>query len=286
MSGFGNVFPVLGGCPRSGTTLLRLMLDAHPLLAIPPETAWLISGNLQELFSAKDFVTWITKTHQEGYQWTDMHLGIESLQNVMDCGTGTKRFADWLPMVYGAYAARFNKSMSGDKTPGNLLHMEEIQKAIPAARFIHIIRDGRGVADSWRKQWFASSGGYEGCLLEWKSFLTKVRHDSGKCRYYHEVRYEDLILHTEDELKKICHFLDLPWAPEMLDYHLSASRRIEEHEGRPNIGLSKPQRIQQQASSIRPPISGKITSWKDALSYAEQELAAQLIGDELKGYNY
>jgi hypothetical protein len=262
------------------------MLDAHPLVAIPPETGWLIAGNLHELFTAKDFVTWITRKHQNGYQWSDMHLGMESLQHVLACEGGAKRFADWLPMVYGAYAARFNKNLSGDKTPANLVHMGEIQNAIPSARFIHIIRDGRGVADSWRKQWFASPGGYEGCLLEWKSFLTKARHDSEKCHYYHEVRYEDLILQTEDELKKICRFLDLPWAPEMLDYHLSASRRIGEHEGRPNIGLSKLQRMQQQAFSIRPPISGKITSWKAALSHAEQELAERLIGDELMPYGY
>ena len=59
-----------------------------------------------------------------------------------------------LRAFYAPYAERFSKKIVGDKTPLYILHMSRIQRCLPEARFIHLIRDGRDVALSYRGLWF------------------------------------------------------------------------------------------------------------------------------------
>ena len=136
--------PFVCGVTRSGTTLLRLMLDSHPDLAIPGETHWvpkLIKAFERSKQSAEDAAN-LAIDHK---RWGDFHLDADELRariNALDPVTA----ADTIRAFYMLYAEREGKIRYGDKTPGYVREMRRIQRVLPEARFVHIIRDGRDVS--------------------------------------------------------------------------------------------------------------------------------------------
>ena len=148
--------PFIVGIPRSGTTLLRLQLDSHPALAIPPETGFghLLAEIGIEASRADDALDALTALPT----WPDLGIDDDDVAG-MRSRLGDQGAADALRAVYGAYAARHGKPRWGDKTPGHLAHMGALSHALPEARFIHIIRDGRDVAASIRGLPFAPGDG-------------------------------------------------------------------------------------------------------------------------------
>jgi hypothetical protein len=129
--------------------------------------------------------------------------------------------------MYRLYAARFGKSRWGDKTPIYYSHMAVIQRVLPEARFIHVVRDGRDVALSHAGLWFGP-GAHEDAALWWVSRVQDARRQADLVPAYLEVRYEDLITDTESTLRRICQFLRLPWQTCMLDYYRRAGERLAE----------------------------------------------------------
>src|SRR5687767_7251824 len=136
--------PFVVGVSRSGTTLLRLMLDAHPQLTIPPETHFvpeLIRAAGRRRASAEGLAEIIVSQRQWGDFGVDeaeLRLRLEALDRVEPAGA--------LRAFYGLYAEKQGKPRWGDKTPIYVEHMRGIAKALPEARFVHLIRDGRDVA--------------------------------------------------------------------------------------------------------------------------------------------
>ena len=100
----------------------------------------------------------------------------------------------------------------GDKTPGYIKSMREIQVYLPEARFIHLIRDGRDVALSVLKQdWGPQT--IEAAAEKWRSRVLRGRSQQPYLGFYMEVKFEDLVLHTERELRRICEFIELDFDP-------------------------------------------------------------------------
>src|SRR3712207_2283470 len=108
--------PFVCGVTRSGTTLLRLMLDSHPEMAIPGETHWLpklIKAFERSQQSADDAADLII----DHKRWGDFHLDAEALRariRALDPVTA----ADVIRAFYVTYADREGKTRYGDKTPG------------------------------------------------------------------------------------------------------------------------------------------------------------------------
>ena len=140
----GPPVPFIVGVTRSGTTLLRLMLDAHPDLAIPPETHFvpsLIKATRKRGVSC-DEAHGIVTGHR---QWGDFNLDSAELLrrycelDRIDPETTIRAF-------FELYAEREGKPRWGDKTPNYVRRMKQIENWIPEARFVHMIRDGRDAA--------------------------------------------------------------------------------------------------------------------------------------------
>jgi hypothetical protein len=139
--------PFVVGMGRSGTTLLRLMLDAHPELAIPPETHFL--ADLQKDLTLVDFYN-ILVTYRT---WSDFGISHrEFLQELRDIENFD--VSNGLRCFYRLYARRFAKVRWGDKTPLYSSRMLNISDLLPETRFVHLIRDGRDSALSYRSVWF------------------------------------------------------------------------------------------------------------------------------------
>src|SRR3990167_7570563 len=138
--------PVIVGAPRSGTTLLRLMLDAHPDLAIPPETGFVVAASALDA-STSDlrarFLDTVTAFPPQAPNWEDFGLAREALAEAVQA-LEPFTVADGLRAFYRLYAQRLGKPRWGEKTPDYSLHIDAIAALLPEARFVHLILAGPG----------------------------------------------------------------------------------------------------------------------------------------------
>jgi hypothetical protein len=279
--------PFVVGANRSGTTLLRMMLDAHPELTIPPETHF-VPDVIQacEDGGTPEEVVEVMTSHRE---WGDFDLDadkvLERLRAVDPLTAG-----DALRAFYGLYAERADKPRWGEKTPGYATNMVAIQKALPEARFVHLIRDGRDVAlsamDRAKKPLTAGQ-----VAKRWQRRITKARKQSRKVNHYIEARYEDLVLETEPTLRRITDFLELPWDPGMLDYHERAEERLNEMarelpatDKRPQ--LEQDHRLKIHALTKEPPKKDRVERWREQMREEDRVAFEQIAGELLEDLGY
>jgi hypothetical protein len=279
--------PFVVGANRSGTTLLRMMLDAHPELTIPPETHFVpdVIEACEARGTSPEQLLEVMTSHRE---WGDFNLDagevLERLQAADELTAG-----EALRAFYGLYAERVGKPRWGEKTPGYATSMVQIQGALPEAHFVHLIRDGRDVAlsamDRAKKPITAGQ-----VAKRWKRRITKARRQSRKVNYQ-EARYEDLVLDTEPTLRRICEFIDLPWDPTMLDYHQRASERLEEMARElPALGnrpqLEQDHRLKIHALTTEPPKRERVERWREQMSEEDRVAFEQIAGDLLDELGY
>ncbi len=264
--------PFVVGVNRSGTTLLRLMLDAHPDLTIPPETHF-----VPEVIrlARRDGGTRVrmVRTMTRHPRWGDFGIDARDLRarvaHIKPAKAG--------PVVrafYELYAESQGKARWGDKTPRYMRAMPRIEKALPEARFIHIIRDGRDVALSQSER---ALDGANVTLTEsatrWQKRIQTAREHAAELVNYREVRYEDLVTKPEETLRGICDYIDLPFEPVMLRYYERAAERLTEIDrdlGRNGSAIrSGEERLEGHAMTLKPPSVERIERWRGEMA-AEQ----------------
>ena len=183
--------PFVVGVGRSGTTLLRLMLDAHPALTIPPETHFapeLIAAAGKRRASAEGLAEIVVSQRQWGDFGLDEARAARRLEALdpLDAGAALRAF-------YGLYAERAGKPRWGDKTPIYVEHMREIAAALPEARFVHLIRDGRDVALSRIRRALDDPPPVDRVAKNWRQRIGAARKQARRVDHYPELRYEDLV---------------------------------------------------------------------------------------------
>ncbi|MTI48984.1 MAG: sulfotransferase [Firmicutes bacterium] len=201
---------IMGGAGRSGTTLLRVMLNAHPNLCSGPEFK-LFPSIINLYMQCKKF-----GGIMEAYS-----------QDLSDIQNSFREF------IYSFFEKHIEESKAKrlvEKTPHNVLIMKELCEIFPDAKFIHVIRDGRDVASSLLKMnWVDFNGNkvpytqnIKKAAAYWNQIVAKAISDSNTSylnNKVYTVKYEDLILNTEQTLKDILSFLNEPWNEKILDYH-------------------------------------------------------------------
>jgi hypothetical protein len=215
-------FPFIVGYGRSGTTLLRAMVDAHPNVAIPDESHFVVPmlhhrGRYEHSrrFDLERFLEDLLAHHGfRGWKLPDDEVRAAFHEDP------PASIPDAIREAYSLYAAWQGKARYGDKTPIHVLHLERLGDAFVEARFIHVIRDGRDVASSYLRQSFGPRTVAE-AAVRWKRAIirgqaTGRRLGAGR---YREVRYETLVQDPERVIRSVAEFLDLPYDPAMLRYH-------------------------------------------------------------------
>ncbi len=267
--------PIVVGAPRSGTTLLRFMLDAHPALAIPPETGFLYHA--QRLASGpaatrEAIFSLLTEFPENAPAWPDFGLDRDVFRTAL-AKLEPFSIADGVRAFYRLYAEKHGKSRWGDKTPLHTPHLGEIEALLPEARFVHLLRDGRDVALSLRRTWFAPAQDMTSLAEAWVRFVTAGRREGAERRHYLEVRYEALVNDAETELRRICAFLSLDFDAAMLRYHQRTAERLREHGDRfdrqGRLLVSHAERLTNQARTTRPPLPERCARWRDEMTSAE-----------------
>jgi sulfotransferase family protein len=284
--------PVIVGSPRSGTTLLRFMLDSHPEVAIPPETGFL---SIADRFTGsgdglrRGFFDALRGFPPDAPGWTDFGIPDDLFWSAL-LRIEPFSVAEGYRAFYRVYAARFAKNRWGDKTPMYCLHIPTIEAVLPEAHFIHVIRDGRDVALSLRNMWFSPGPSIEAQAEHWHLCVSTARQSGARCRNYCEVRFEDLVRHGARALKGICGFLGLEDSPELLRYHVRTPERLAEHRERRgadgSLLLSHADRLRQQALVIHPPLKARIGTWRRRMSADEQGRFEEIAGGLLQDLGY
>jgi len=258
------------GVSRSGTTLLRVILDRSPGIAIPDETF---------------FIPQLAHRHSSPVDPAEFLDDIRRLPRLAAWDVPAEDFAarlrpgmsvgEALAVVFSAYAAKHRKPRWGDKTPMYMRHLGLIERLFPDAQYVHLIRDGRDAALAFldmpegvvTRTW-AHPRSPAGFACEWHTEVRRARELGrrlGSERYL-EVRYEDLVVDTAGVVRSICEFADLPFEPGMLDYADAVDVSAKPHH----------QRL------LQPPTSG-VREWRaqmerdDALAF--EAIAGDLLGE-------
>ncbi|WP_447746486.1 sulfotransferase family protein [Pseudomonas nicosulfuronedens] len=266
--------PIIVGVPRSGTTLLRFMLDAHSQLAIPPETGFLQSeALLRSTVPPRQLARQLTRLPESAPAWSDFALDADHFVEAAACLPQSAGLPQVLRLFYRLYAARLGKPRVGDKTPSYLQHIRAIAEQLPEARFIHILRDGRDVALSWGKTWFAPEREPELLVGRWAQSIREAREQARDLPYL-ELRYDQLLNDPQMQIRRIGEFIELDYHPAMLDYHRRTPERLDEHQARfqsdGQLLVSKEQRLQQQWRTTLPPDISRLDVWREQLDSAQQ----------------
>jgi hypothetical protein len=230
------------GIGRSGTTLLRLMLHHHPQLAVPYESGWFTRyyeardsyGDLQRDANCHRLVQDILA--EPTLQLWDHTF--EAQRIVADARERT--VPGLIGAIYSEYALAKNKARWGDKSD-YLDRLHVIHEMFPNAQFIHIIRDGRDVAQSVLRLPWGPADIIQ--AAEWWNEHTWVGRRVGAilgATGYLEVRYEDLVEHPERELRRCCAFLGEDYSPKMLEYHQTSQEAIPHPHRTQHRGFDKP----------------------------------------------
>ncbi len=282
--------PFIVGVPRSGTTLLRLMCDAHPELSIPPEMGFMpaVAGLRrrarsnalrQEFFNA---VTEMSSWQDANIERTEFEQALQAVEP-FTVTEGVRKF-------YQTYARRFDKPRWGDKTPAYCLHMREIENILPEAHFIHIIRDGRDVALSARGLWFSPGDEIEQLAHRWRSWIETARRSGKRTRHYMEIRYEHLIAEAPAVLRKVCDFVGLTYDPRMEKYYESSAERLDEvksmYRDDGSLVITKEERLYNQRYTMRPPEASRVFRWRAEMDAETKSRFETVAGDLLEELGY
>ena len=291
--------PFIVANPGSGTTLLRMMLDAHSQLAIPPETHFIpdVIQRAREIRRAADRKPApedLTAVNAGNRRWGDFGLDEAELRERMAGPEGSTNARRALRAFYSLYAEKHGKPRWGDKTPDYLLSINRIGRTLPEARFVHLVRDGRDVALS-RRRWRARAGGEERSVADWagqwKRWILDGRDQGQRAGSYIEVRYEDLVTETEAALRRVCEHCELGFETAMLNYHERAEGRLEEmgralpaEDGKG--GREAGHRQAKHALTTAPPQESKIGEWRSEMSEADRQAFEAEAGDLLAELGY
>jgi hypothetical protein len=229
------------GCARSGTTLVRRVVDAHPHIAITTEMHWISHYfdyfKNQNRLVTPEVVSGLTR-HK---RFAQFGIPREEFEGLLGPGEAIP-YPTFLGRLFGLYGRINDKPLVGNKTPAYVRSIPTFHALWPEARFVHIIRDGRDVCLSvlnWKKA-ERTAGRYASweedpvstTALWWERKVRKAREDGASLGpgLYHETLYEDLVDDPERECERLCGFLGVPYDDAMIRFH-EGRERVEPGRG-------------------------------------------------------
>ena len=266
------------GLPRSGTTLIAAMLGNHSRIACGPETQFFHKISESKLHSAISDPKWprkaveiimsITLANQKVYEL--YNLSHEDIKDFLSKHKPSIRVM--LEALTETYAVKLGRPRWSEKTNNHLLYLELIRKEFPESPVIRIIRDPRDSAISMRKLPWASNSVLANCYILNQLYLkSKSFFESDNNAI--TLRYEDLVLNPERELKKICKFIGEEFIPSMLDTRESGKL------------VSSPNEPWKEEVHKELYTSRRF-AWKRELPLQIQEAATFLCFTNIKDFNY
>ncbi len=208
MNELGKNIIFVGGAPRSGTSIFQAVLDSHSRIYGGPEF---------------DLVPEIIELRKK------FMLALENrrITEFTDAGEVNFRFGKFIEDFLLPVMKKNGADYISEKTPANVLVFEQLAEILPAAKFVHVVRDPRGVVNSMLQvtKRYVDKG------LTPPQFISNIEEAVNTTKIYvasgfiaskkfpdkiYTLFYEELILQPEEATKKVCAFLGIKWEKEMI----------------------------------------------------------------------
>jgi hypothetical protein len=277
-----STFPFIVGVGRSGTTLLRTMLDAHPDIAVAHESRFVgymaRHPSRYERDGRFDIDRFVSDLLDPGSpvpsRVNAWGLAPDEIRRAV-IGTDPPDLAAAIRAVYRRYAAHHGATRYADKTPGYVDSVTEVGRLFPEATFVHLVRDGRDVALSMLEVDFGGVNVPHAAWL-WKRRVRAAERAGavlGPSRYL-VVRYEELIQDPEATLHVVCAHLGLPFDGAMLRYVDAPDRITRELVG------------QEHHRSVQLPVTAGLRAWRTQMAPHDLAQFEHIAGDLLAELGY
>jgi hypothetical protein len=264
------------GRPRTGTTLLRSLFDAHPNVQIPWECQFVL--NLYPNYGKLKY--WNPGTLKQFYsdllkqwQFSAWNVDLDKLQSDLQACAGETSYATICQVVYLNHISLYPKEeirLIGDKNHGYTIYTGRLLKLFPDARFVYILRDYRDNFQSVKNVDFELPV-VSLVVFKWKYFYKKALQAAKKHPgSFYFIRYEDLASDPENNLRKICDFLDLPYVPDVFDFYKMKGKAEEKY---PADILEK-----HHKSLFNPVNTSRIGLWEKSMNDRQVKLADYVAG--------
>jgi hypothetical protein len=210
------------GMPRSGTKLLRAILNEHAAVAIPETeteflpwwvTNWSAFGDLSDERNFRRFY--------QSCQRLPFFMYLNDAERGIDVESWYRKCHDFSPAGVFETLIRLHLGLNrgdgtvwGDKSPSYLTQLPMLKQLYPRARFLHIVRDVRdyclSINRAWGKNVFRAAQRWSDDVAACRSAGLKFGDD------YLEIRYEDLLHDPVEAARRVCAFVGVPYYPDLL----------------------------------------------------------------------
>ncbi|WP_426377473.1 sulfotransferase family protein [Desulforudis sp. 1031] len=263
--------------------MLRLMLNNHPLISVPPECGfalWLYEKYKEKSFfdmeTVKNFVEDVIKSKK----FETWGIREEEVKSFM-LSRKFKQYKEIAFAIYLIYAQKNGKNptLVGDKNNFYIKHIAKIKEIFNDPKLIFIVRDGRDVAVSYREL-FAKKinsiyapnlpNSIEEIAHEWvnnNKFIAEELYERSLL-----ITYEALVTLPCQTLEKICIFLGIDYNESMLDYYKNNDEPIEF--------------LQWKSKTLEKPDCNNIGKYQNFLTYEEIILFESIAGETLNAFGY
>lgn len=268
-----NPFAFIVGNPRSGTTLLKHILDSHSQIAFLVESPWFMNWFDKGIGLAPDgslspgVVSLLMDQHRL-FRDLDLKLTAAEMCGWIEGNPGFS-WADFISNLCDRYGQARGKPHVGNKTPSFVRRIQAMHELWPHAKFIHIIRDGRDVFLSARMKWkdrpfrnfstWTQDQATTSAL--WWEWNVRLGREAGRLLppgFYYELRYERIVEDPATECARLCEFLSVPFESAML-CHQEAFQVRRTPDGRV------------VNASVALPITPGLRNWRTEMEPAELE---------------
>lgn len=274
MSSDRPVFVV--GCPRSGTTLLSLMIHAHPRLAMPPESRFLIAlwrerAKFADLSTRKAHRRLARAITRRRSRLDD--LGLERRPTVKAIMAAPPTLGSAFGTVFAEYARLHGKARWGDKRPLYYQEVDVLLRLFPDAQVVHIVRDARANVASLKGMPWWPYNSIES-MAQWAHAEWCSRRNARRlpADTFHVVRYESLVADPRRVLTELCEFLDEDFEESML-----APAEVRE---------VVPERKTWHANLDSSVSTDRVDAWRGQLQPWELGLAETALARQLARWDY
>lgn len=265
------------GASRSGTTMLRLMLNTHSRLAVPDEMKY-----FRHVEGQYDLASWRIALCEDDYRGLVQQY-LDTRKNVFPEG---KEALDTLlaeddRTIRGPYRSllahwtkTYGKERWGEKTPHNIFYVDVLADMFPDAQFIHVVRDPRAVVQSMNASSYYSDETVFNALNWRKSIRDGQCLFQQHCRpdQFLTVRYEDLVLNAESALRRVCAFLGEHFEPQILRFYETAGQQMAGQINTPSIQ--------------RPVSRAGLSKWRRRLTKKDIQVIEHLCRREMAAFDY
>jgi hypothetical protein len=281
---YPTIFFIIGR-PRSGTTLLRYLFDAHPNVIIPEECNFLLTLSLKYK-ETKSFTPETIEKFKADFKGTlhfkSLSIDLNKFDTELEKINSQSTIHDLFNAIYYSLSSIHAKKeilVRGDKNPAYSSELfDKLYPLYPNAKYIHLIRDYHDhIASTLRAKLSIPSSIF--LAISWKKSIKRLeRYKSKKPQNFYTIRYEDFVENPKERFEEMCQFVEIEYNEDVFQFH---ENKDQYYSHQPNIDF----RTYHQ-SLFNPVNKSRVGNWKSILTGNELATIEIIAGKKGQEYGY